>query len=1041
MKREGTGRGLDSTRVASRGHGGKAPTSGTVRWRGLLWLALLAATVLPTAAAGQLPPPDEDWRTIETERARVTFPARLEALARRAAYRTEIALQALESAYLPGPDGVIDIVVTDHTDFSNGYAQVTPSNRITIYARPPVNEPGLGFFDDWLELVLTHEIAHIVHLDRTANPLSQILRAAFGRVPGRWPYFPGHATPDWLTEGLATWYESALTEAGRLHGTFFEMQLRTAVLEGRFEDVGQAGGSSPVWPAGNRPYAYGSLFFEYLLNRYGEDRMAAFSEAIAGQWIPYRLDSAGRDAFGISISDAWSEWGRILAAEFDFLDGRLLALGPITELEALTSGARWAVQPQQGPDGTLAYVRADGRSDTRIVLQSASGAGEIGGLRLNGIGSFDWLPDGRLVVGQLEYEDTHRVFSDLYVMTADGDSRRLTRGQRLAQPSASPDGRWAVAVHEGGGTGELVRVDLATGATDPISVPDARVHWAFPAVSPDGRHVAVTRWRPGGYHDVVVLDATSGDVVSEVTADRAMDLAPEWSPDGRWIVWASDRTGILNVLAAPWDPSSGAGAPRLLTNVRTGVGFPSVTPDGGTLVLSVYHADGWDVARVPFRPQAAEAAPEAAPRFRPDALFVDGSSDAPARDYTPWATLRPRYWEPLVESPVRTAEVVTAQGPVRSRQLLGYGVGAGTGGYDLIGSHAFDVFGRVFLDGGGRFDAGVGYAYAGLGNPTFSLSATQFWDEDGVRLARPDASAPFDTLFVLERERALSAAVTGVVPSWRRNLRLTLAGALVDQDAELLDNALRPSTSYALSRPSALLGDVRATLLFSTTRSYAFQLGGSRGFDMYLSGRTRRELSLPDTLVGVEGQDRSLDDLVGRVRGYLPLGGPGHAPHVLAVQLAGGVARGPDAPGGHFEVGGASGRPETVTGLALFGGSPIFFPTRGYARGARQGRVAWSATGEYRFPIMLVHRGLGAWPFYLGRVVGTLFAEAGDAWDPATAEPFLGSGRRPMVSVGGELTAEAVALYDFSFLVRLGLAAPLVDGGDPQIYVRLGLPF
>lgn len=1005
-------------------------------------MALLAVLVLPAVAEAQLPPPDEDWRTIETPRARVTFPARIEALARRAAYRTEVALEALEAAYLPGPDGPIDIVVTDHTDFSNGYAQVTPSNRITIYARPPVNEPGLGFFDDWLELVLTHEIAHIVHLDRTANPLSQILRAAFGRVPGRWPYFPGHSTPDWLTEGLATWYESALTEAGRLHGTFFEMQLRTAVLEGRFEDVGQAGGPSPVWPAGNRPYVYGSLLFEHLLHRFGEDRMAAFSEAIAGQWIPYRLDAAGRDAFGISISDAWSDWGEELVGRYTDLDDRLRALGPVTEPERLTMGARWAVEPRQGPGGALAYVRADGRSDTRIVLHSLSEGRETAGLRVNGIASFDWLPDGRLVVGQLEYQDTHRVFSDLYLMAPDGAARRITDGRRLAQPSAAPDGQWAVAVHEGGGTSELVRVDLATGAVDPITDPDPLVHWAFPAVSPDGRHVAATRWRPGGYHDVVVLDPASGEVVSEVTADRAMDLAPAWSPDGRWIVWASDRTGILNVLAAPFDAhAEGAGQPRLLTNVRTGVGFPSVSEDGGTLFFSVYHAEGWDVARIPFDPAGAGEAPAADPRFRPDVPFVDGSSDAPARDYTPWATLRPRYWEPLVEAPVRTAEVVTSQGPVRSRQLLGYGVGAGTGGYDLIGRHAFDAFGRVFLDGGGRFDAGFGYAFAGLGNPTFSLSATQFWDEDGVRLARPDASAPFDTLFVLERERAVSAAVTGVVPSWRQNLRLTLAGALVDQDAELLDNALNPSTSYQLSRPGALLGDVRATLLFSTTRSYAFQLGGSRGFDLYVSGRTRRELSLPDSVAGVVGQDRSLDDVVGRVRGYLPLGGPGHAPHVLAVQLAGGVARGPDAPGGHFEVGGASGRPETVTGLSLFGGSPIFFPTRGYARGSRQGRVAWSATGEYRFPIKLVHRGLGAWPLYLGRVVGALFAEAGDAWDPATTEPFLGAARRPMVSVGGELAAEVVALYDFSLVLRTGIAAPLVDGGDPQIYLRLGLPF
>ena len=32
--------------------------------------------------------------------------------------------------------------------------------------------------------------------------------------------------------------------------------------------------------------------------------MGAFAEAVAGQWIPYRLNAAGRDAFGASLSES-----------------------------------------------------------------------------------------------------------------------------------------------------------------------------------------------------------------------------------------------------------------------------------------------------------------------------------------------------------------------------------------------------------------------------------------------------------------------------------------------------------------------------------------------------------------------------------------------------------------------------------------------------------------------------------------------------------------------------------------------------------------
>src|SRR5690606_30159869 len=207
-----------------------------------------------------------------------------------------------------------ELVLTDHVDVSNGYANVTPYRQIVVYARPPIDGFALSHFDDWLELVITHELAHVFHLE-TGGPAAGVLRTLFGRVPAGWPFFPQYATPRWIIEGIATWYESELTEAGRVRGTHQEMVLRTAALEGRLESLGQASGASAAWPAGNRPYVYGSAFFEYLLRRYGEARMALFIEAVAGQWIPYvALDRAATRAFGISFADAWGDWAQAMEA-------------------------------------------------------------------------------------------------------------------------------------------------------------------------------------------------------------------------------------------------------------------------------------------------------------------------------------------------------------------------------------------------------------------------------------------------------------------------------------------------------------------------------------------------------------------------------------------------------------------------------------------------------------------------------------------------------------------------------------------------------
>lgn len=152
----------------------------TVGWWAL-WLLTVGGAAAPGTTEAQVPP-DEAWRTLTTEHFRVTFPRHLEALGRRAGARAERAYHQLSSAFVDPPGGIIDLLVTDHTDTSNGFARVTPSNRITVYARPPVDDPSLGYFDDWLELVITHELAHVFHLDRT-GALGRLVRGVFGRVP------------------------------------------------------------------------------------------------------------------------------------------------------------------------------------------------------------------------------------------------------------------------------------------------------------------------------------------------------------------------------------------------------------------------------------------------------------------------------------------------------------------------------------------------------------------------------------------------------------------------------------------------------------------------------------------------------------------------------------------------------------------------------------------------------------------------------------------------------------------------------------------
>jgi Tol biopolymer transport system component len=999
---------------------------------GLLALSVLA--LLAAAGGIRAQAPDEDWRTLPTEHFRVTFPASLEALARRAATVAEVAYAELSAEFVEPPAGPIDVVVTDHVDDTNGSAQVVPSNRIVVFARPPVDAPSLSYFDDWMELVITHELAHVVHLDHARNPLGRLLRSVFGRADSAWPYFPALATPAWTIEGLATWYESELTTAGRVHGTFHEMVLRTAVLEGRFEDIGQASGESPLWPGGNRAYVYGSLFFEHLLERYGEERMTAFADAVAGQWIPYRLNAAGRDAFGIPLSQAWSEWTEELRARYAFFDAELARTAPVTSPERLTRGARWAFHPSVSPDGaTLVYARADGRSDIQLRRQPVRGDDADSEIlsRTNGLPTYGWMPDGRLLVAQLEQDGPYRAYADLYVVALDGESERVTYGARLEQPSVAPDGSWAVAVQNGGGTHALARIELPDGTVSTLVAGVPQVHWAFPRISPDGRWIAATRWEPAAYHDVVILDARTGREVSRVTRDRALDLAPAWSPDARWLVWSSDRTGIMNILGARVDTATGhADVPRLLTNVRTAALHPSVSPDGATLYFTGHHVDGWEAERAPFVPESAPPAPAPAARFAPTSSAAAAAPPAggEVRGYSIWPTLLPKYWLPRLREPVEAAAAISGAAVLPRRELLGWGIGAETSGFDLVRRHAYGAYAQAFTSGG-EWEGGLVYSYRGLGNPVLGVSAEQLWRSGGQFIA----SAAPDTLFVLERERALDATVSLLSTTWRRTLSLTLGGSLLWERRRLLGSDLEPAP-YTLADPGSTLGEARVSVAYSTARSFSFQTGGTRGLSAAVQARSRRELGLASADVGIVGADDTFADLTGRARVYVPLWSGGHARHVLALQVAGGSAWGPGAQRGHFGVGGATGATESFTGLELFGGSYVFLPVRGYPTFTRYGRFAWAGSAEYRFPIALLHRGLGAWPLHFDRVVGTLFVDAGDAWAPY---PQLGA----IASAGAEITLGFLAWFDTTVLLRTGLAVPWVGGQDPEVYVRIGLPY
>ncbi len=100
-------------------------------------------------------------------------------------------------------------------------------------------------------------------------------------------------------------------------------------------------------------------------------------------------------------------------------------------------------------------------------------------------------------------------------------------------------------------------------------------------ISPDGRRLAVERNDPQTQNrDIWLLEVASG-ATTRFTSDPGWDAFPTWSPDGRRIVFTSNRGGVYDLYQKAAD---GTGQEELLYQSSEGKGPTSWSPDGKFLI-------------------------------------------------------------------------------------------------------------------------------------------------------------------------------------------------------------------------------------------------------------------------------------------------------------------------------------------------------------------------------------------------------------------------------------------------------------------------
>jgi len=539
------------------------------------------------------------WSVLETPHVHLHFYAAEESLARKLAAFSESVCVEYDGRFQLHPiHHVPFLLYSAHYLFQQTNA--TPEmltegvGGLTELVKGRVMIPHNG---SWarLQWVTRHELTHWYMMEKISSVMHQHHRTQ--------PYMP----PLWFVEGLAEYC-----------GTHWDEDA-----EGLLRDAVTSGEARPLTHSDDITgtvlmYKEGQSFLLYLRDTYGDSRIFGI---LQNWWRADDFETAFRVTLGVSLEQVDIDWYASLRRHY--YPEAAAESEPREIAHRMTERGRFNLGPRAvsgggaGGDSSLAFCFFEASEDGIKLVMNEPAAGHRRTERLLLTGGLSpsyesfHLFENRPQVsasGQIVLSAKHQERDALYIV--DSRSGRVLRRLEfpgmveIHDPCLAPgDSAVVFSGQDLSGRADLYRASWPAGGTRLERLTDDDYDDLEPDISPDGRWVvwASDRGERAGHYDLFRL-ALAGGVPERLSeAPAGDDRQPAYSPDGKWIAFRSTRGGTSDLWVRSAEPSAEA---RRVTRLIGPATDPDWLPDGRGLLFTAQSGITFQTYALHFAPES-----------------------------------------------------------------------------------------------------------------------------------------------------------------------------------------------------------------------------------------------------------------------------------------------------------------------------------------------------------------------------------------------------------------------------------------------------